>query len=376
MQSASDTGTDVQAERANRDLRLNNFDLLRLFAASQVVYFHAVDNLELKASLLAPLSFFLHLFPGVPIFFVISGYLISMSYERTRHLQDYLINRFLRIYPALWVCFLSTLAAITVLGAWHNTGITIGKFVQWVVMQLTIGQFYSPHVVNVAYGVGHTNGSLWTIPVELQFYAAIPVLYYVLRRLRKPFGDMLILVLFSFFWVVSQLYSVYFKSDGLPYETAQMLIRVSLVPWFYMFLGGVLLQRNYSRLAPYLEGKGLVWLSVYLVIASVAAQYLGAALGNDLNLLLYMILAVTVLSLAQTKPGLSFRLLRSNDISYGTYIYHMVVINIIYELGYRGHLTLLPTVVILTYLVAYLSWKFVEKPALAAKRHPLRPVES
>lgn len=375
MRVASDKSKDLPARRTTRNLRLNNFDLLRLFAASQVVYFHAIDNLDLKASsFLAPLSYFLEFFPGVPIFFVISGYLISMSYERSTDLRDYCINRFLRIYPALWVSFLFTLGAITALGAWHSISITTAKFLQWVAMQLTVGQFYSPYAVNVAYGVGHTNGSLWTIPVELQFYAAVPVLYYIIRRLRKPFGDILILLLFGFFLVVSHLCSVYTDSYDRQYETVQTLIRVSFLPWFYMFLGGVLLQRNYNLVARYLEGQGLLWLFAYLVVAVVAVHYLGAAIGNDLNIVLYVLLSLTILSLAHTKPDLSLRILGNNDVSYGTYIYHMVVINIIYQLGYRRHLILLPAVFVLTYVVAYLSWRFVEKPALAAKRHALRPV--
>ena len=55
---------------------VNNFDLLRLFAATQVVLSHASVHLEHNYFVLN----FLSLFPGVPIFFFLSDYLIYGSY--------------------------------------------------------------------------------------------------------------------------------------------------------------------------------------------------------------------------------------------------------------------------------------------------------
>lgn len=61
----------------------NNFDLIRLAAASQVMVIHSIHNLGIETSrALEMLEFALSFFPGVPIFFVISGYLVSASYER------------------------------------------------------------------------------------------------------------------------------------------------------------------------------------------------------------------------------------------------------------------------------------------------------
>lgn len=44
---------------------------------------------------------FIDLFPGVPIFFFISGFLISKSFEENSVLKEYALNRILRIYPGL-----------------------------------------------------------------------------------------------------------------------------------------------------------------------------------------------------------------------------------------------------------------------------------
>ena len=81
------------------DPHLNNFDLLRLFAASQVAFIHVGDELHIEFSgWLLGFRQFLDYFPGVPIFFVISGFLISASLDRNPNLRNYAINRCLRTF--------------------------------------------------------------------------------------------------------------------------------------------------------------------------------------------------------------------------------------------------------------------------------------
>jgi len=79
----------------------NNFDLLRLFAALQVVINHSMSQLSLEYNALYGFS---SIFFGVPIFFMISGYLISASWESKPSLPLFARNRLLRIMPGLWMC--------------------------------------------------------------------------------------------------------------------------------------------------------------------------------------------------------------------------------------------------------------------------------
>ena len=57
-----------------KEFKVNNFDLLRLLAATEVIFDHYYQHLKLPISHTA--LKILYLFPGVPVFFVISGYLI------------------------------------------------------------------------------------------------------------------------------------------------------------------------------------------------------------------------------------------------------------------------------------------------------------
>jgi hypothetical protein len=47
---------------------------------------------------------------------VVSGLLISKSYEQSDSLRNYYRNRCLRIFPGLWVCLVASLGVILVCG--------------------------------------------------------------------------------------------------------------------------------------------------------------------------------------------------------------------------------------------------------------------
>jgi peptidoglycan/LPS O-acetylase OafA/YrhL len=143
-----------------------------------------------------------------------------------------------------------------------------------------------------------------------------------------------------------------------------------------MFLIGVLLQRHYGQLAHLVEGKAMAWLAVYLGVCTAARLVLGTATnGNPLfdgaSALAAagaaVLMALFVVSFAYSHRGMSERLLRGNDISYGVYVYHMLVVNAFVELGWTGHRAALGAAAGLTMLLALASWRFVERPSLRLK---------
>src|SRR5712675_2196158 len=90
--------------------RHNNFDLLRLVAALSVIFSHAFllaensqahDPLMLLTGGQAILGL-----AGVFVFFTISGYLITQSFETTASPLVFLAKRALRIFPGLILCLL------------------------------------------------------------------------------------------------------------------------------------------------------------------------------------------------------------------------------------------------------------------------------
>ncbi|MEI8021293.1 MAG: acyltransferase, partial [Schlesneria sp.] len=158
-------------------MRPNNFDLIRLLAALQVVYCHTCWHLGITSGIGDPtLANFIHWFPGVPIFFTISGFLISRSWERSDNWREYATKRVLRIYPALWVQLAVGILITTAFGVVTPSLATCPSFGLWIVAQSTFVQVYNPSFMR-GFGLGVLNGSLWTIPVELGFYVSLPILY-------------------------------------------------------------------------------------------------------------------------------------------------------------------------------------------------------
>lgn len=352
----------------------NNFDLIRLFAAFQVALVHVFRIMEIETAWVG--SFILHLFylfPGVPIFFFISGFLISRSYENNSCLKEFFINRVLRLYPGLIACVAFSILLVMASGYLQGKGVQWFELVALFLAKTTFFQFYNPEFMR-GYGDGVLNGSLWTITVEIQFYLLIPVLFFLLSR--KPpqcTTNCALIVLTVLFFILNRLYAV--LPDMVDTSLITKLIGISFFPWLYIFLLGVLAQRNFELFHAYLAGKFYFIFPLYLVSSFMLSDF-GGALGNNSNPVVVVLLILTVFSFAYSMPALSKKVLRGNDMSYGLYIYHMPVVNLLLYSGlYRkteyGFMALFACI-----LLAAISWLIIEKPALRLKRHPLFTVSA
>lgn len=345
-------------------LRPNNFDLIRLAAALQVVLLHSVEGLGLSLPNWAePIRWF----PGVPIFFVLSGFLVSLSYERNPDIRSYAVSRLLRIFPALWVCFFLSLLSVAWIRPDRLTLASPADLVSWGAAQLSIGQVFNPSFLR-DYGVGALNGSLWTIPVELQFYAVIPILYFALGLHRRRSAALVPLIIASL--VLNRVFAGWkLSSDSL----AMKLFGTTFVPHVWYFLVGIFVQRNFGRLRSLFAGKAMRWVTAHLAGCALLAPLGWHVSGNLIGPLPSLTLIGVTFSLAYTAPTLSERLLQRNDVSYGTYLYHMVIVNAVIEMQWARTTTTILAVFTLTLACATLSWKFVEQPALAWKHVFQRP---
>lgn len=354
--------------------RLNNFDLIRLVAASSVAVAHSARYLDLSFGGLGELAWtFYTLFPGVPVFFVVSGYLVSASFLRSPDLASYARKRALRIFPALWLVLLGSVALVTAFGFVTPEVATSPTFLAWLVGQLTVAQIYNPEFLR-GFGVGVLNGSLWTIPVEIGFYVAVPVIFGLAARARlvgaRLDACLVGLLLASFLlgrWVLAH--------PGLESSNLLKLIRFSTLPHLHVFLLGVLLQRHAGWVERALAGRALPWVAGYVALFLLGREsgWVGSAWFDLLGRLL---LAHCVLALAFTARPLSHRLLRENDVSYGVYLVHMPIVNTLLHLGFSQERWLLAVSVGASLVLATLSWKLVEQPALAlkpARRAPATP---
>ncbi|MGZ4091359.1 MAG: acyltransferase family protein [Bacteroidia bacterium] len=337
-----------------RKFKVNNFDLLRLLAATQVIIDHYFQHLDIKLSHFS--KEILYLFPGVPVFFIISGYLISASYERNENLSVYLRNRALRILPGLWGCIFITVIVISLTGVSFVNKQTI----VWLPCQL-IGIIYTPAFL-ANYGFGSYNGSLWTIPIELQFYILLPLLY---GLIPKPKNQYWFYALLFVFVVLNVAYGL---NNSSP--TISKLLRYSFIPHFYLFLLGVILQRLQIFNSKFVYNQAFYWISAYLLFSLLLNDFI-----QPVVFLIFknILLSFCIISMAYTLPTTAFKLLRTNDISYGIYIYHGLILTVLVQLKLVAYENLY-FIIGITFSIAWLSWICIEKPFIKRKKKTIRVV--
>lgn len=346
----------VGAEEPFRFSR-NNLDLIRLVAAADVAIKHGMVHLGVGEQWAEWLGFF----PGVPVFFFVSGFLIYRSYLNAPSLAVFAANRFLRLFPGLVVCLLFSIGLVLVTGYLPPSRLLSSDFLVWAAAQLSIGQFYNWEALR-AFGVGVINGSLWTISVELQFYILTPIIALLLGPFRRG------LAVASAVFLLGNIAFLFMDPD----TVAGKLSMVSFVPWIYMFLVGAFISTNEALLKRIIGAPWWLLLATYGLALGISILADFPYLGNYSSPLVFLPICGLVVKAAYTRPSLSERILRRNDVSYGLYIYHMPIINALLFYGIVGHGSSLALAMVLTAAAASASWLLVERPALARKKASLR----
>ena len=322
----------------------NNFNLLRLLFALMVVVYHAIvlpglvgwENAEAWTSIGAEI--------GVQGFFVLSGYLVWASLERSSSLLAYAEKRARRLLPGyVTVILVCVIAAVVLVPTMRSDLAALGKYVGW---NLTFLNFMAPSLPGVfeANRFTEINGALWTLKIEVMFYLILPVLAVVLK------------VAGSGRWIVIAL--IYAGAEAwrylLPQQGGAMIeIARQLPGQMSFFITGIALYAwrddlNWrSALAPF--GVALLVLSL---VFPQAIPLRAAGLG------------IVAVWLAVGIPRL-FEAARFGDLSYGLYIVHFPIIQCVIAAG----LFATPSIGFAvaggaSLSAALLLWWLIERPAL------------
>lgn len=354
--------------------RVNNFDLLRLLAASQVMFIHGWEHLGLEKDAPAALRSVARAvghFPGVPIFFVLSGFLIPWAWSRDPQASSYGRNRFLRLYPGMWCALLVSCLMLATHGFITLASLRSPSMIAWFGAQITFAQFYTAPALR-GYGLGNPNGSLWTITVEIQFYLVVPVLLWLAgserRRRNLVLGAAFVVSVIANRWIASLDQS----------RIATKLLACTVAPYLFYFLLGTLFWVNWSALHKWIVGRGAWWLAAFVAYSLVVSGWLGLYTPSYWPNSMFgvagtIFLAITTLALGFSVPDLSERLLKKMDLSYGIYLYHGVVLNALVHHRTAPWLALGLLLLVSTAL-GYASWTIVERPALSRKKRAVSVV--
>lgn len=207
--------------------RFPHLDGVRAIAALSVVLVHtsAQSTFSPNNDLLGPLMARMDV--GVPIFFVLSGFLLYRPFVAARladadgpAIGGYLRRRALRIIPAYWL-------ALTVLAIWPGlSGVFTGE---WWVYYGFAQNLQSEWILQ---GIGPA----WTLHVEVTFYALLPVVALAgARRLRgRPAAEQLRLEL----WALAAAGAASLALRMVWFEVAPERVGSHLLPQLFLWFAG------------------------------------------------------------------------------------------------------------------------------------------
>ncbi|MEK7545225.1 MAG: acyltransferase [Patescibacteria group bacterium] len=329
----------------------NNFDFLRFLLASFVIITHSYALLGTPENdLLMQISGGQVRFSTLAVrgFFVISGYLIFLSLERSSSVWNFLKKRVLRIMPGL----VAMTFVVILFSAFFLTKESVTAFLfsreTFVYAAKNILMFFgiNPplHDVFVSNPVpAITNGSLWTLSYEALFYLILAGFFFVKRSWRMPVfvGLWISLYVARLWWTPSLVL--------FPYTSFEAY---HLIDFGLYFLAGAILSHFVERMK---SNFGIIFCGALLVMILAGAVHLYGALQ-------YIALPVAVISLAWISLPPLNRWGNFGDFSYGIYIYAFFVQQVLVYFFPSMSLGLFMTLSFVgSWACGILSWYLVER---------------
>ena len=297
---------------------------------------------------------------GVVLFFVLSGYLLAgpwvasaLEDRPTPRLGRFAVKRAARVVPAYWVAMLGSFWLLS--GSGHDYEVSAGQLPLFA----AFGQNY------VASAAGLLDPPMWSLVVELSFYAVLPLAGRLLVRCARR-GRMV--------GVCAALagLGVAWSAAGalLAWPETAMATLPTFLPVFACGMAAAALAHRRSPARP------LWWALLLVGVTSIAGDawwhHQGTGMTGHVvrDLPAALGFAAVVAAMAAHPPAVLSRapLRGLGTISYGLYLWHLPVL---LWLRFEG---LLPggfvapwlEVAVLSALVALASWVLVERPAIEA----------
>ncbi|MEN9435529.1 MAG: hypothetical protein RIR09_184 [Pseudomonadota bacterium] len=333
-------------------LRKNNFDLLRLLFAGVVCLVHSFELSGFEA--LHWTTRFFSSAVAVKSFFVVSGFLIFMSYERSTSLASYISKRIRRIYPAYFTIVILCAIGLVMVSSRSVNQYFSADWLKYVAANLSFLNFLSPALPGVfdTNKMAAVNGALWTLKIEAMFYMSVPIFAYFFRK----FSTFPVIVIT---YVASTAYAVFMTAlsertgSGVYAELARQL-----PGQLSYFMAGALLfyfLDFFERHVKPIFGAAVVLLAVNAM--------------HPLPLLEPLALSIVVIFFGLFLYAGNFG--KYGDFSYGFYILHFPVIQLMLLADWtaKSPWSFLATTILLTGLGAIAMWHLVEKKFLFRSSH-------
>lgn len=363
-------------------------DALRGYAALAVTLYHAMSVIwvgyasvhthrsaysaldQIAASASVPLQYG---YSGLILFFIISGFCIHWPYAGGKAFQagEYGLRRFWRIVPPYLV---AVLLATTMLWLVHPR---LSASPHTILLSFLMLQNYdvtNPHFPKFWDMQIPTDFALWSLPIEVEFYLCYPIIIALSRRFS-----------FASVYVVVAAISLITSIGSLLYPHA--LLFPDFLPFWAVWLSGAALAEFVAtETLPawnwMMSLTALLSLSIVLV-ARRASVHLDEIVEDYAWTALFALMMIHILSFKAWRPHPSSLFFRASTflgkISYSLYLSHFLTLYVILSLCtvLFGHppsnYFIVFALTLLSIPVAYVFWRFVERPSNALARRLSQP---
>jgi peptidoglycan/LPS O-acetylase OafA/YrhL len=360
----------VAGRKMQPTTRFPQLDAVRGLAALSVFWGHAFMMLPAYPGWFeqihyTPLFFFCDGRAVVTLFFVLSGLVLNLKYVRAQTLprhwvSGFIINRIFRIYPAfLLAILLSLFLRFFIYDASFMAGMSDQLPLHWqnalnIPELLRLATLVAPNI-----HPDQIDAPMWSLVFEMRISLGFPLIIFWLAQRRNLAGDLCFLVV---------VYAVGY------------LLKQETIRWVPLFVLGAVCAKHFevlrSRLGNLNPARQALWLLVALFLyeaGTMAEKYLpGSALGGYVSAQLtglgaagIILASVSFKKIAAWLAAPLFHFIGCT--SYSFYLIHalfqMAPAPLVYQLTGSWLATWL-TALALTYLVAWLMFKLVEKPMI------------
>lgn len=360
-----------------------NIHILRGFAALLVLVYHVIElhpwaDFPREGVLL----WFRRGWIGVDLFFVISGFVITLAavklYRRDKSAASkiYIRHRLARISPLYFLTLLVALFLVT-------PSLLKSSGIEWNLLSHALFiHSWDPEMR------GAINGPNWSVSIEMQFYVMIILLLPWLSR-TGPWRVLLTLVALSWIWRGG----VYFLSEVYDWKSHLIMVYTVQLPGLLdefgygiflalLVLGGESEGRQPKPSSTSAFDNWFVWALLFSVVAYITFAILDRWIiywnqpmmvifwrtlaGLSGLLLLIVAMKINVQGVFDRYVLAPFRYL--GEISYGIYLWHMPVILSLKRVDINDPMYFLLLTIFSVLILSALTWHFLEKPFIEKYR--------
>lgn len=226
--------------------RIESIDALRGIAALAVVLRHYTTIFSIDYDVPNDFNFeFKYGYLGVELFFLISGFVIFMTIEKVKTSKEFVVKRFVRLYPTYWLALFITAIVILFFGL-PKMHFTVKDFF----LNLTMIQ----DVVNPILKTKHIDGVYWSLTAELLFYGLMLVLFQL--KLLKH------IKLIGFFWLLISIVCI-------PNDISIFMLGILFnLKWSPLFFAGILFYKLWKY-----DAEKTKWSLHFLILFSLLSYY-------------------------------------------------------------------------------------------------------